>query len=158
MNFIGPLFTLIPVVGTYPLEYARTRLANNGFSHNNRQFTGYADVFKKTWDAEGIAGVYRGLSASLIRMMIHRTVYFGIYDSARYAHTDMGLNEQLLTAGFATITAGLLSFPLDTARRRIMMSSLEATKYDGLIDFCKKSRERGSPLKIYQGFSLYLLK
>ena len=29
-NFIAPLITLIPVVLTYPLEYARTRLANNG--------------------------------------------------------------------------------------------------------------------------------
>ena len=86
-----PLVTLIPVILTYPLEYGRTRLINNGLiSGKNPDFKGYQDLFRKTWAVEGVQGMYRGLVASLLRMGIHRTTYFGLYDSIRYSKIDMG--------------------------------------------------------------------
>ena len=33
-----------------------------------------------------------------------------------------------------TVTAGLISYPIDTIRRRMMMTSGQAVKYDGAID------------------------
>ena len=33
-----------------------------------------------------------------------------------------------------TITSGLISYPIDTIRRRMMMTSGEAVKYKGAID------------------------
>lgn len=33
-----------------------------------------------------------------------------------------------------TITSGLISYPIDTIRRRMMMTSGEAVKYKGSID------------------------
>ena len=37
-----------------------------------------------------------------------------------------------------TITSGLISYPIDTIRRRMMMTSGEAVKYSGSIDCCVK--------------------
>jgi len=37
-----------------------------------------------------------------------------------------------------TITSGLISYPIDTIRRRMMMTSGEAVKYSGSVDCCVK--------------------
>ena len=157
-NFIAPLITLIPVVITYPLEYARTRLANNGLIlGRNPQFSGYKDLFKKTWHLEGVHGMYRGLTASLLRMAIHRVTYFGFYDSVRYMK-QMSFLEQFMLVNVVTCLAALLSYPFDTARRRMMMTSLEQQQYTNLRDFFRKNITKKSPFRIYQGLSIYLFK
>ena len=37
-----------------------------------------------------------------------------------------------------TITSGLISYPIDTVRRRMMMTSGEAVKYKGSVDCAMK--------------------
>ena len=47
----------------YPLDYARTRLANDIKTSNKieeRQFNGLMDVYRKTLRSDSIAGLYRG--------------------------------------------------------------------------------------------------
>merc|ERR1711974_62393 len=39
-----------------------------------------------------------------------------------------------LLGGGVTVTAGLMSYPIDTIRRRMMMTSGQAVKYKGSID------------------------
>ena len=54
LSALAPLLTLIPIIVTYPFDYARTRLANNGLMEGTKpQFSGYGDLFKKTWAVEG---------------------------------------------------------------------------------------------------------
>jgi len=43
-----------------------------------------------------------------------------------------------LVRAVVTITSGLISYPIDTIRRRMMMTSGEAVKYSGSIDCCVK--------------------
>merc|ERR1712063_87533 len=94
----------------YSLDYARTRLANDaksakkGAGSGERQFNGLIDVYKKTMATDGIAGLYRGFVISCV----------GIIVCLGYA---------------VTVAAGLASYPLDTIRRRMMMTSGEAVKY-----------------------------
>ena len=57
-----------------------------------------------------------------------------------------------------TCVAALLSYPFDTARRRMMMTSLEEEQYKGLRDFFNKTLTKGSPWKIYKGLNIYFLK
>ncbi|KAJ6733999.1 ADPATP CARRIER PROTEIN 1 MITOCHONDRIAL-RELATED [Salix koriyanagi] len=51
----------------YSLDYARTRLANDAKAAKKgggRQFNGLIDVYKKTHQSDGIAGLYRGFNIS----------------------------------------------------------------------------------------------
>jgi len=119
----------------YSLDYARTRLANDNKSAKKggeRQFNGLVDVYRKTIASDGVAGLYRGFVISCVGIIIYRGLYFGMYDSFKEL-LPPELKGNFL-ASFAlgwgvTITAGLASYPIDTVRRRMMMTSGAAEKY-----------------------------
>eukprot|EP00743_Colponemidia_sp_Colp-15_P000067 GILK01000080.1.p2 GENE.GILK01000080.1~~GILK01000080.1.p2 ORF type:complete len:315 (-),score=57.28 GILK01000080.1:243-1187(-) len=122
----------------YSLDYARTRLANDAKSakkgaSNERQFNGLLDVYKKTFATDGIAGLYRGFNISAVGIFIYRGLYFGMYDSLKPVVLRGELGDSFLASfalGWAVTTgAGLASYPIDTVRRRMMMTSGAAEKY-----------------------------
>lgn len=121
----------------YSLDYARTRLANDAKAAKkgvgDRQFNGLIDVYTKTWKSDGLAGLYRGFMVSVTGIIVYRGCYFGFYDSLKPVLLTGKLNDSFIASfmlGWAvTIAAGLTSYPLDTVRRRMMMTSGEAVKY-----------------------------
>jgi len=123
------------LVFVYSLDYARTRLANDAKAAKKgageRQFNGLFDVYKKTMKTDGIVGLYRGFNISCVGIVVYRGLYFGMYDSLKPmlgTYGDSFLASFLLGWGI-TIGAGLASYPIDTIRRRMMMTSGEAVKY-----------------------------
>jgi len=122
----------------YSLDFARTRLANDNKSSKQgsggaRQFNGLVDVYRKTIATDGVAGLYRGFVISCVGIIIYRGLYFGLYDSLKPVLLQGSLKDgffgSFLLAWGVTITAGLASYPIDTIRRRMMMTSGEAVKY-----------------------------
>jgi solute carrier family 25 (adenine nucleotide translocator) protein 4/5/6/31 len=136
----------------YSLDYARTRLANDmksakkGGEKATREFNGLIDVYAKTLKSDGIAGLYRGFVISCVGIFIYRGLYFGLYDTLK--PILLGPNSGLLlnfALGYCvTVSAGLMSYPIDTIRRRMMMTSGQAVKYNGSIDcFVKIMKSEG---------------
>jgi len=126
----------------YSLDYARTRLANDAKAAKKgvvgeRQFNGLLDVYRKTLNSDGIAGLYRGFVISAVGIVIYRGLYFGLYDSIKPVVLTGNLKNSFwasfLLGWVVTTTAGLASYPIDTIRRRMMMSSGEAVKYKSSI-------------------------
>jgi solute carrier family 25 (adenine nucleotide translocator) protein 4/5/6/31 len=126
----------------YSLDYARTRLANDNKSAKKggeRQFTGMLDVYRKTIATDGVAGLYRGFVISCVGIIVYRGCYFGFYDTLKpLLGKDAPFAVSLALGYGVTVTAGLISYPLDTIRRRMMMTSGEAVKYSGSIDCARK--------------------
>mgnify|MGYP003571905488 CR=1 FL=1 len=123
----------------YSLDYCRTRLANDaksGKKGGERQFNGMVDVYRKTIATDGIQGLYRGFVISCVGIVVYRGFYFGLFDTLKPILLGDSANVLLSFAlGYVvTISAGLLSYPIDTIRRRMMMTSGEAVKYKGSID------------------------
>jgi solute carrier family 25 (mitochondrial adenine nucleotide translocator), member 4/5/6/31 len=121
----------------YSLDYCRTRLANDAKAKGKeREFNGMVDVYVKTIKSDGLVGLYRGFVISCVGIFIYRGMYFGLYDSLK--PILLGDNNSVLLSfalGWAvTITAGLMSYPIDTIRRRMMMTSGQAVKYKGSMD------------------------
>jgi len=121
----------------YSLDYARTRLANDAKSSKkgggDRQFNGMIDVYRKTIATDGVAGLYRGFNISCVGIIVYRGLYFGMYDSLKPVLLTGDLADNFMASfglGWTiTIGAGLASYPIDTVRRRMMMTSGEAVKY-----------------------------
>ena len=90
-----------------------------------REFTGLADVYRKTFASDGIAGLYRGFNISFVGIFVYRGLYFGLYDSIMPLFKPENTNGAVRFAvGYAvTVAAGLASYPIDTIRRRMMMTS-----------------------------------
>jgi solute carrier family 25 (adenine nucleotide translocator) protein 4/5/6/31 len=120
----------------YSLDYARTRLANDAKAAKKggeRQFNGLVDVYRKTLKSDGVVGLYRGFNISCVGIIIYRGLYFGMFDSLKPIVLRGQFKDSFLASfllGWCiTIGAGLASYPIDTVRRRMMMTSGEAVKY-----------------------------
>jgi solute carrier family 25 (adenine nucleotide translocator) protein 4/5/6/31 len=125
--------------GVHLLEdiYFISRLANDAKAKGKeREFNGMIDVYVKTIKSDGLVGLYRGFVISCVGIFIYRGMYFGLYDSLK--PILLGDNNSVILSFLlgwgVTITAGLMSYPIDTVRRRMMMTSGQAVKYKGSID------------------------
>jgi solute carrier family 25 (adenine nucleotide translocator) protein 4/5/6/31 len=125
----------------YSLDYARTRLANDLKSSKGggeREFTGLFDVYKKTFASDGIGGLYRGFVISFVGIFVYRGFYFGLYDTIMpmFPPEQTNLALRFAVGYVVTVVAGLASYPIDTIRRRMMMTSGgdASIQYKGSID------------------------
>ncbi|XP_014278255.1 ADP,ATP carrier protein 1 [Halyomorpha halys] len=112
----------------YPLDYARTRLAVDvGKGPNERIYKGLLDCIFKTFKSDGLVGLYRGFIVSVEGIIIYRACYFGFYDTIKAHMPDQMKNTpfiiSFLIAEAVTTTSGIISYPFDTVRRRMMMQS-----------------------------------
>ncbi|KAA3672019.1 solute carrier family 25 (mitochondrial adenine nucleotide translocator), member 4/5/6/31 [Paragonimus westermani] len=127
------------LVFVYSLDYARTRLANDAKSSKKggtREFNGLVDVYVKTFKSDGIVGLYRGFVISCVGIIVYRGFYFGLYDTIKplMLGSDAGVLTSFCLGYGVTVTSGLISYPIDTIRRRMMMTSGQAVKYKSSID------------------------
>merc|ERR1712034_10264 len=118
--------------GTMSLLLANDAKGKGG----ERQFNGLVDVYVKTLKSDGIQGLYRGFTISAVGIFIYRGMYFGLYDTLKplLLGADAGVGISFLLGWAVTVTAGLMSYPIDTVRRRMMMTSGGGVKYKGSMD------------------------
>lgn len=111
----------------YPLDFARTRLAADvGKGGGEREFTGLGNCIAKIFRADGLVGLYRGFGVSVQGIIIYRAAYFGFFDTAKGMLPDPKNTPFLISWAIAqsvTTVAGIVSYPFDTVRRRMMMQS-----------------------------------
>merc|ERR1711877_64544 len=149
----------------YSLDYARTRLANdakNAKSGGDRQFNGLVDVYRKTLASDGIAGLYRGFMPSVTGIIVYRGLYFGLYDSIKPVVLVGSLEGNFLASFLlgwtVTTTAGVASYPLDTIRRRMMMTSGEAVKYKSSLDAASQIIAKEGTKSLFKGAGANILR
>jgi len=149
----------------YSLDYARTRLANDTKTAKKgggteRQFNGLFDVYKKTLASDGISGLYRGFVISCVGIVVYRGCYFGFYDTLKpmMLGENAGVFSSFLLGYAVTVTAGLCSYPIDTIRRRMMMTSGEAVKYSGSFDCTVQVLKNEGILSFYKGAGANILR
>ena len=154
----------VSLLFVYSLDYARTRLTNdlkNAKKGGRKQFTGLLDVYKKTIATDGFVGLYRGFVISCVGIIIYRGLYFGIYDSIKPnlpANLKNNLMVNFLIGWGVTVGAGLASYPIDTIRRRMMMTSGEAEKYTGSIDCAQKILAKEGVKSFFKGAAANVLR
>ncbi|KAJ0666424.1 putative mitochondrial carrier protein [Helianthus annuus] len=143
-NFIaGAAAGCTTLVLIYPLDIAHTRLAADLGKTDSRQFQGIRHFLATIWARDGIRGVYKGLPASLQGMVVHRGLYFGGFDTmkekmSKNTPSEVALWKRWIVAQAVTTSAGLLSYPLDTVRRRMMMQSgIDRPMYRSTLDCWK---------------------
>jgi len=170
----------------YSLDYARTRLANDNKAAkkaakaatkdgaavveaaaakatHERQYNGLLDVYTKTIASDGFVGLYRGFVISCVGIVVYRGFYFGLYDTLK----PILIGDTKGGAGFAasfalgygvTVTSGLISYPLDTIRRRMMMTSGEAVKYKGSWDCTQQVLAKEGWQALFKGAGANILR
>jgi len=136
--------TILPV---YPMDLARTRLTAD--VSTERRYNGLFDCLKKTAEAEGFLGLYKGLFISLAGIIPYLAISLALYDTLK----DMTKKRKLSFWGspvglvalgsVSAVVSQTVAYPMDTVRRHMQVS--------GAIG--QKSRYRGTwhcITKIYQ--------
>nr|XP_039262963.1 ADP/ATP translocase 3-like [Styela clava] len=128
----------------YPLDFARTRLAADIGKGNSRQFTGLGNCLATIAKRDGARGLYQGFFVSIQGIIVYRAAYFGTYDTAKGMLPDpknTPIVVSWMIAQIVTTGAGIMSYPFDTVRRRMMMQSgraMEDRMYKGTVDCWRK--------------------
>ncbi|KAF8388803.1 hypothetical protein HHK36_025483 [Tetracentron sinense] len=157
-NFVaGAAAGCTALIITYPLDIAHTRLAADIGKTEARQFRGICHFLSTIRRKDGIRGIYRGLPASLHGMIVHRGLYFGGFDTMKEimseeSKAEVPLLKRWVVAQAVTTSASLLSYPLDTVRRRMMMQSgLEQPMYRSTLDCWRKIYKKEGVTSFYRG-------
>ncbi|XP_064620590.1 ADP,ATP carrier protein-like [Lineus longissimus] len=137
----------------YPLDFARTRLAADigKAGTDQREFKGLGHCLTSIAKSDGVLGLYRGFGVSVQGIIIYRAAYFGGFDTAKSMLISDPKNANFfiswMIAQVVTTGAGILSYPFDTVRRRMMMQSgRKDVLYKNTLDCWGKilSQEGGS--------------
>jgi solute carrier family 25 (adenine nucleotide translocator) protein 4/5/6/31 len=99
---------------------------------------------------------------SVAGIIVYRGLYFGMYDSLKPVLLTGTLEGNFL-ASFAlgwgvTTGAGIASYPLDTIRRRMMMTSGEAVKYNGTMDAARQIVAAEGVKSLFKGAGANILR
>jgi solute carrier family 25 (adenine nucleotide translocator) protein 4/5/6/31 len=111
----------------YPLDFARTRLGADVGKGKSRMYTGLVNCVTTIYKSDGLKGLYQGFGVSVGGIIVYRAAFFGGYDTLR----DIALRDpknapvwqKWLVAQTVTTMAGMISYPFDTVRRRMMMQA-----------------------------------
>jgi len=140
----------------YPLDFARTRLAADVGSGKEREFTGLVNCLQKVAAKDGVGALYNGFGISVVGIIMYRASYFGMFDTGKVMLWEDPKKANILAmwafAQTVTVSAGIASYPLDTVRRRLMMTSGAKEKmYTGTMDCFAKIMKDEGPRAFFKG-------
>jgi hypothetical protein len=134
-----------------PFDVLKTRMmaAEKGSS-----FASTASALVKN---QGIAGLYRGLEANIMRAMVLNGTKMACYDQIKGIITASGIVPQGLTTQFmAAFSAGFFMActvtPFDLLRTKLMNQPADAKVYSGFVDCLVKVVKKDGPRGLYAGF------
>jgi solute carrier family 25 (adenine nucleotide translocator) protein 4/5/6/31 len=97
-----------------------------------------------------------------VGIIVYRGLYFGLYDSLKPVVLVGDLKGSFLASfllGWGiTIGAGLASYPIDTIRRRMMMTSGEAVKYRSSLHAGSEIVKKEGVKSLFKGAGANILR
>ncbi|TKY64706.1 mitochondrial adenine nucleotide transporter BTL1 [Spatholobus suberectus] len=143
----------------HPLEVLKDRLTVSPEAYPNLGI-----AIRNIYKDGGVGAFYAGISPTLIGMLPYSTCYYFMYDTMKtsYCQTrnkkSLTRPEMLLIGALAGFTASTISFPLEVARKRLMVGALQGKCPPNMAAALSEViREEG--LKgLYRGWSASCLK
>jgi len=142
------------------IDYTRTRLAVDAKKGGQRQFKGMMDVYAQTIKADGFRGLYRGFCVSCTCIFIYRGLYFGLYDSLKpiVLTESSTFYHTFLLGWLVTITSGFSAYPVDTIKRRMMLTAGQQVKYSSSFACLKEVVQKEGAMALYRGAGVNMVR
>ncbi|KAI4355923.1 hypothetical protein L6164_004647 [Bauhinia variegata] len=122
----GAAAGVVSTLACHPLEVLKDRLTVSPDAYPSLSM-----AISKIYKDGGIDAFYAGITPTLIGMLPYSTCYYFMYEKMKksycQAKNKKSLNrpEMLLVGALAGFTASTISFPLEVARKRLMVGALE---------------------------------
>ncbi|CAO2815385.1 unnamed protein product [Amaranthus hypochondriacus] len=130
-----------------PVELLKIRLQlqQNGASTGK----GPVHLAKTILNTEGLRGLYRGLTITVLRDAPAHGFYFWTYEYTREKlhpgcrkNGQESLNTMLVAGGLAGVASWVSCYPLDVIKTRLQGQTRSLMKYSGIVDCFRKSVEK----------------
>ncbi|XP_030972592.1 probable mitochondrial adenine nucleotide transporter BTL1 [Quercus lobata] len=155
----GAAAGIFSTLACHPLEVLKDRL-----TVSPEAYPSLSVAISKIYKDGGIGAFYAGISPTLIGMLPYSTCYYFMYETLKTSYCQSknkkSLNrpEMLLLGAFAGFTASTISFPLEVARKRLMVGALQGKCPPHMAAALSEViRERGL-LGLYRGWGASCLK
>lgn len=166
----------IACLGCYPLDLVRARLTTE--MEGTRHYNGMIDAFRKITKTEGIMGFYSGVGPTLLVAVPNLAISYTVYGTLKEYTLDdelfynmrkidadsgepkLGFFLTVMCGAASGILASLVTFPMDTIRRRMQIQALHFTPEERLTSmeqFHRLITKEGLG-SLYRGLSPELLK
>lgn len=117
----------VSVLCTYPIDLVRVRRSLPDDKLAPRMRAGLLSCLASIAKEEGILGLYRGLSPTLLGIVPFIAVNFTAYEMLReyiYSSSYIGFHQGLLVGSMAGTIALLLTFPIDIIHKRMTLQGM----------------------------------
>lgn len=135
-----------------PVELVKIRLQLQNKNTEKSHYKGPVSVAKIIFRSEGLRGIYRGLTVTVLRDAPAHGLYFWTYEYVReQLHPGCRksgqetLRTMLAAGGLAGVASWVSCYPLDVVKTRLQAQSENSpVKYRGIVDCFRKSvKEEG---------------
>lgn len=136
----------------YPFEFCRQRLSND--ITGKKSIIG---ILKEVKREQGIRGIYKGCANFFITASTFRSFYFGIFDTIKRLDPE-SMQLKVFAAYVASIISIYIVYPLDTLRKRMIMTAGKPYGYENIYDAFMRIYRREGLKAIYRGGSMILVQ
>ncbi|XP_009619719.1 putative mitochondrial adenine nucleotide transporter BTL1 [Nicotiana tabacum] len=150
------------VAGTlacHPLEVLKDRL-----TVNPEVYPSLCIAVHKIYKEGGIGGLYAGLGPTIIGMLPYSTCYYFMYETMKKSYCQaqkkksLSRAEMLLIGAFSGLTASTISYPLEVARKRLMVGALHGKCPPHMVAALSEVIRDEGLLGLYRGWGASCLK
>jgi len=133
----------------YPFDIGR-EIAEADHVLERNDYDGTIDAMQSMIEQHGLSSLWRGFATSVAGVVVYRATYFTLYDIMK---PQDGTYLQNFVVGYCvTIFAGLISYPIDTIRRRQMICG------NSFNEVLKSIWETSGIAGFYQGVGLNIFR
>mmetsp|Transcript_268 Transcript_268/g.495 ORF Transcript_268/g.495 Transcript_268/m.495 type:complete len:375 (+) Transcript_268:329-1453(+) len=172
----GALAGTIAVTACYPLDLVRTRLTTQFEGHEH--YRGIRDAFHQIYRQEGAAGFYSGIGPTLLVAVPNFALSYSVYGTLKEYTLDddlfynlrkvdaesgepkLGMILTVLCGACSGCSATIITFPMDTIRRRMQIQNLHVDpeyRLSSMEQLVRLIRHEGLG-SLYRGLTPELLK
>lgn len=144
-----------------PVEVAMVRMYNQ--SASSRGYRNIADALQKIATQEGVAGLWRGATPTIVRSMVVNCVQLGTYDAAKErilssTRLEDGVSVHLVASTLSGFCYSVATLPIDSAKTRMQNQHANpdgSLPYRSLVHTVAKVGRQEGVLSLWRGFMPY---
>lgn len=143
-----------------PVELAKTRLQLQSNVAGAQIFKGPVQLLNYVYRADGVRGLFKGVTITAIRDIPGYAIYFVSYEYLTRLKAEPGLVYTSFAGGMAGTFSWMFSFPIDVIKSRFQADGMKSGRqiYAGIIDCAIKSYETEGKRVFFRGCSATLLR
>ncbi|CAA0829522.1 Probable mitochondrial adenine nucleotide transporter BTL1 [Striga hermonthica] len=155
----GAAAGIVSTLACHPLEVLKDRLTVSPDIYPNLSI-----AVRSMYKDGGIGAFYSGISPTLIGMLPYSTCYYFMYETMKKSYCtakkkeSLSRVEMLLIGALSGLTASTISYPLEVARKRLMVGALQGKCPPHMAAALSEVFREEGPTGLYRGWAASCLK